>query len=148
MHRKSREKHQDKTRNFKLPKLEIKNFSGKLAAWMTFIDSFEATVDRSANLSDVEKFNFLLSYLERTLYPSWHAIFREYSLSLPSALQCSRHPRNMLKQNSFWQTLNGKVVFVFKVYNLTIINPVIIKQCFQNIRRISPKYCKVMKIFL
>ena len=60
MHRKSREKHQDKTRNVKLPKLEIKNFSGKLAAWMTFIDSFEATVDRSANLSDVEKFNFFI----------------------------------------------------------------------------------------
>ena len=32
---------------------------------MTFIDSFEATVDRSTNLSDVEKFNYLLSYLEK-----------------------------------------------------------------------------------
>ena len=32
---------------------------------MTFIDSFEATVDRSTNLSDVEKFSYLLSYLEK-----------------------------------------------------------------------------------
>ena len=32
---------------------------------MTFKDSFEATVDRSTNLSDVEKFNYLLSYLQK-----------------------------------------------------------------------------------
>ena len=32
---------------------------------MTFRDSFEATVDRSTNLSDVEKFNYLLSYLQK-----------------------------------------------------------------------------------
>ena len=93
MHRKSREKHQDKTRNVKLPKLEIKNFSGKLAAWMTFIDSFEATVDRSANLSDVEKFNFLLSYLEKDALPQLAChiprIFAESSLSV-AMFQASR----------------------------------------------------------
>ena len=43
----------------------IKKFSGEPTAWMTFIDSFEATVDRSTNLSDVEKFNYLSSYLEK-----------------------------------------------------------------------------------
>ena len=26
------------------------------------------------------------------LHPSWHAIFREYLLSVPSTLQCSGHP--------------------------------------------------------
>ena len=92
MHRKSREKHQDKTRNVKLPKLEIKNFSGKLAAWMTFIDSFEATVYRSANLSDVEKFNFLL-YLEKDALPQLAChiprIFAESSLSV-AMFQASR----------------------------------------------------------
>ena len=43
----------------------MKKFSGKPTARMTFVDSFEATVDRSTNLSDAEKFNYLLSYLER-----------------------------------------------------------------------------------
>ena len=43
----------------------IKKLSGEPTAWMTFIDSFEATVDRSTNLSDVEKFNYLSSYLEK-----------------------------------------------------------------------------------
>ena len=56
-------KYKDKSGNFKLSKLEIKKFSGEPTAWMTFIDSFEATVDRWANLSDVEKFNYL--YLQK-----------------------------------------------------------------------------------
>ena len=54
-------KYEDKSRNVKLPKLGIKKFSGEPTAWMTFIDLFEATVDRSTNLSEVEKFNYLLS---------------------------------------------------------------------------------------
>ena len=58
-------KYEDKSRNVKLPKLGIKKFSGEPTAWMTFIDLFEATVDRSTNLSEVEKFNYLLSYLEK-----------------------------------------------------------------------------------
>ena len=63
--KKNHQKYEDKSRNVKLPKLEIKKFSGEPTAWMTFIDSFEATVDRSTNLSDVEKFNHLLSHLEK-----------------------------------------------------------------------------------
>ena len=58
-------KYEDKSWNVKWPKLEIKKLSGGPTAWMTFIDLFEATVDRSTNLSDVEKFSYLLSYLEK-----------------------------------------------------------------------------------
>ena len=29
------------------------------------------------------------------IWPSWHAIFREYSLSVPSVSQCSGHPGNI-----------------------------------------------------
>ena len=32
---------------------------------MTFIDSFEAPADRWTNLSDAEKYNYLLSYLQK-----------------------------------------------------------------------------------
>ena len=42
----------------------IKPFSGDPISWMTFIDQFEATIDRSTQISDVEKFNYLLTYLE------------------------------------------------------------------------------------
>ena len=47
-----------------LPKMVIKPFSGDPISWMTFIDQFEATIDRSTQISDVEKFNYLLTYLE------------------------------------------------------------------------------------
>ena len=57
-------KYKDKSGNVKSSKLEIKKFSGEPTAWMTFIDSFEASVDRWTNLSDVEKFNYL-SYLQK-----------------------------------------------------------------------------------
>ena len=66
--RKVHQKYKDKSGNFKLSKLEIKKFSGELTAWMTFIDSFEATVYRWTNLSDVEKFNYLLYLQKDTLH--------------------------------------------------------------------------------
>ena len=55
--KKAHQKYKDKSGNVKLSKLEIKQFCGEPTAWMTFIDSFDATVYRSTNLSDVEKFN-------------------------------------------------------------------------------------------
>ena len=50
--KKNHQKYEDKSRNVKLPKLEIKKFSGVPTAWITFIDSFEATVDHSTHLSE------------------------------------------------------------------------------------------------
>ena len=66
--KKVHQKYKDKSGNFKLSKLEIKKFSGEPTAWMTFIDSFEATVYRWTNLSDVEKFNYLLYLQKDTLH--------------------------------------------------------------------------------
>ena len=66
--KKVHQKYKDKSGNFKLSKLEIKKFSGEPAAWMTFIDSFEATVYRWTNLSDVEKFNYLFYLQKDTLH--------------------------------------------------------------------------------
>ena len=61
LEKKLHQKYKDKSRDNKLSKLEIKKFSGEpTRGWMTFIDSFEATVDCSTNLSDVEKFNYSL----------------------------------------------------------------------------------------
>ena len=66
--KKVHQKYKDKSGNFKLSKLEIKKFSGEPTAWMTFIDSFEATVYRWTNLSEVEKFNYLLYLQKDTLH--------------------------------------------------------------------------------
>ena len=47
-----------------LPKLTIEKFSGDYTKFNTFIDSFVAAVDSCEELRDIEKFNYLKSYLE------------------------------------------------------------------------------------
>ena len=37
----------------------------------------------------------------KRLFPSRLAIFREYSLNVPSVLQCSGHPGDILRENIF-----------------------------------------------
>ena len=48
----------------KLPKLQLRHFSGDLTKWTSFWQSFQVSVDRNPDLSDVEKFNYLSSLLE------------------------------------------------------------------------------------
>ena len=47
----------------KLPKLEVKKFSGKLQDWQEFWDSFESSIDGNESLSEVDKFSYLKSLL-------------------------------------------------------------------------------------
>ncbi|XP_057298583.1 uncharacterized protein LOC130629417 [Hydractinia symbiolongicarpus] len=49
--------------SIKLPKIEIKKFDGDPTNWFSFIDSFEAAVDKNDHLSNVEKMNYLLGFV-------------------------------------------------------------------------------------
>ena len=48
--------------SIKFPRINIKKFNGELTQWKSFIDTFEAAIDKSS-LSVVEKFDFLKGYL-------------------------------------------------------------------------------------
>ena len=50
----------------KLPKLQLRPFGGELTKWTSFWDSFESAVHNNRELSDIEKFNYLTSLLERS----------------------------------------------------------------------------------
>ena len=50
----------------KLPKLELKKFNGDHSKWISFLDTFEASVHKNENLSPIDKFNYLISLLERS----------------------------------------------------------------------------------
>ena len=50
-------------RNTRLRKLNIKIFTGKPTEWPTFIESFETAVDSNGALSNIQKFQYLKSYL-------------------------------------------------------------------------------------
>ena len=47
----------------KLPKLEIAKFGGDPTTWQQFYDSFTAAIHNSVSLTNVEKFNYLRSWL-------------------------------------------------------------------------------------
>ena len=54
------------TPGVKLPKLTIKKFGGDMTKWVSFWDSFESAVDHNPTLTDIDKFNYLKSYLDST----------------------------------------------------------------------------------
>ena len=47
----------------KLPKLEIKRFSGDPKKYKSFKDSFEKVINRRSDIAEVEKFTYLKSFL-------------------------------------------------------------------------------------
>lgn len=50
--------------NLRLPKVEIPKFSGDLKVFKPFLDLFTSLVHENASLSKIEKFNYLISFLE------------------------------------------------------------------------------------
>ena len=45
----------------KLPKLELKSFSGNYEEWRSFWDTFESAVNRNTDISRIQKFTYLKS---------------------------------------------------------------------------------------
>ena len=50
----------------RLPKLSIKPFYGDITQWTTFWDSFKSSIHENPTLSDIDKFSYLRSLLERS----------------------------------------------------------------------------------
>ena len=48
----------------KLPKLELKKFSGKIHEWQEFLDSFRSAIYNNEDIAKVDKFKYLRSFLE------------------------------------------------------------------------------------
>ena len=57
---------QSRKMKVKLPKLEIKKFSGKVQVWCEFWDSFKSAIDSDPDLANINKFKYLRSFLEKT----------------------------------------------------------------------------------
>jgi predicted ribosome quality control (RQC) complex YloA/Tae2 family protein len=48
----------------KLPKLEVRKFSGKIQDWCEFWDSFESAIHKNDALSDIDEFTYLRGLVE------------------------------------------------------------------------------------
>ena len=53
----------DSSAKIKLPKLEIPKFDGEVTNWQSFWDHFESAIHLNDELSDINKFNYLTSFL-------------------------------------------------------------------------------------
>ena len=58
--------HDARSSRVRLPKLQLRSFGGDLTQWTSFWESFESAVHKDEELSDIEKFNYLNSLLERS----------------------------------------------------------------------------------
>ena len=54
----------------KLPKLEVRKFSGKIQDWREFFDSFESAIHKNTSLSDVDKFTYLRGLVKELAKPA------------------------------------------------------------------------------
>ena len=54
----------DKKLQVKLPKFNLKPFSGRVHEWQEFWDSFNSAIHQNESLANVEKLNYLRGYLE------------------------------------------------------------------------------------
>ena len=52
----------------KLPKIALPHFKGNPIYWIAFWDTYESAVHLNSALSDVDKFNYLQSLLEKSAY--------------------------------------------------------------------------------
>ena len=56
----------DSVHHAKLPKLTLKSFNGDITAWISFWDSYNSAIHQNPDLSDIDKFNYLKSLLEKS----------------------------------------------------------------------------------
>ena len=50
----------------RLPKLSIHPFNGDMTMWTMFCDSFESAIDSSTTLSQIDKFNYSRSLVQKS----------------------------------------------------------------------------------
>ena len=56
----------DFTTGVRLPKLSIRPFNSDMTMWTTFWDSFASVSDGNTSLSQIDKFNYLRSLVEKS----------------------------------------------------------------------------------
>ena len=52
----------------KLPKITLPRFSGDPVNWLPFWDAYNSAIHSNSSLTDIDKFNYLRSLLDKTAY--------------------------------------------------------------------------------
>ena len=110
------EKQSKQVQNIKLPKLQIRKFSGKFSDWFPFWNTFEAEID-STDLPAVSKFGFLKELLEPKI--------RADIDGLPFTTEGYERAKNILK-NEYGKTseiINAHIQNIMGLPTVTGTNP-------------------------
>lgn len=95
-----------KTPNVKLPKISLPNFDGNYKNWLTFFDLFSSLIHDNNSLSDIEKFQYLLSSLSShalTLLKGIPVTAQNYATAFKTLTD--RYQNRRLLANSCWQAI-------------------------------------------
>lgn len=96
------------TPNVKLPKISLPSFSGNYKDWTTFHDIFTSLIHNNANLSDIEKFQYLLSSLKSqalSLLKGFPLTAQNYHIAFDTLTK--RYQNKRLLANSYWQDITN-----------------------------------------
>lgn len=85
-----------RTSNVRLPKINLKTFNGDLTQWISFHNLFETTVHSNNSLTNIEKFQFLISSLQDepfNLVKSLPLTNQNYIVAYETLVQRYHNPR-------------------------------------------------------
>lgn len=94
------------TPNVKLPKISLPTFDGSYKNWPTFFDIFNSLIHTNSTLSDIDKFQYLLSSLSsetRNLLKGYQLTKENYQLAFETLTE--RYQNKRLLANSFWKEI-------------------------------------------
>lgn len=92
----------------KLPKIEVPHFDGEFKHWQTFIDMFDSLIHCNSSLSDISKYNYLVSFLRGpplALVSSTPLANQNYNIAY-QALK-NKYDKKRLIAKAHWQALEN-----------------------------------------
>ncbi|XP_030763125.1 uncharacterized protein LOC115887767 [Sitophilus oryzae] len=92
----------------KLPKIEVPHFDGEFKHWQTFIDMFDSLIHCNSSLSDISKYNYLVSFLRGpplALVSSTPLANQNYNIAY-QALK-NKYDKKRLIAKAHWQVLEN-----------------------------------------
>lgn len=97
---------QPKLPNVKLPKINLQVFSGNAKEWPAFFDLFNAMIHSNSTLSNIEKFQYLLSSLSKAALSSIKSIaLSDDNYDIAYNTLVDRFQNKRLLANCYWQEM-------------------------------------------
>lgn len=93
--------------NIKLPRIDIPKFDGDIKQWPIFFDLFDTLIHRNMSLSNIERFQYLISYLSKDALAgvkNLRLTAENYQIAYDSLK--NRYQNKRILMTNHWQTLS------------------------------------------